>query len=137
MRTFVDWIHSLGYAIKGAHALRQGDDDGVIHYYTLAIETSPDDLEYYYARGNAYWRKGELGFAAADFTHVLALNPNDFYAHMQRSRIYRERGYIAQAIHDLDWVLDVEDLPLAHYLRASCYAEEHDYESAILDLDEA
>ncbi len=137
MRSFVHWVQSLGYALKGASAIRRGDDDGVIRNYTRAIEISPEDLDYYHARGDAYWHKHELGLAAADFSKAIDLNPDDFYAHMRRGAIYRERGFLTQAIHEFDWVLDVEDLALAHYLRASCYAEEKEYDKALADLEEA
>ena len=55
-------------SMKGASAIRRGDDDGVIENYSRAIEISPDDLEYYFARAQAYWHKQELGLAIADYT---------------------------------------------------------------------
>src|ERR1700727_1562227 len=57
MRSFIRWIHSLAYVVKGARAMRKGDDDGVISTYSRAIEISPEDLDYYYARGHAHWHK--------------------------------------------------------------------------------
>jgi tetratricopeptide (TPR) repeat protein len=135
MRSFVNWVRSLAFVVRGAHALRMGDDDGVILHYTQAIEMSPEDLDYYYARGKAHWRKKELGLAAADFTKVLELNPDDLYAHYLRGAIYRDRGYFSQAISDLNFVLDHDDPPQVHYLRAACFAEQEHYEEAMEDLE--
>ena len=137
MRSFVRWVHSLAYVVKGASAMRHHDDDGVIRNYTRAIEISPEDLDYYYARGHAYWHKRELGLAIADFTHAIEMNPNDLYAHYVRGAIYREKGFFQQAIRDLTLVLDTDDLAFAFYLRACCHAESRDYERAILDLEHA
>jgi tetratricopeptide (TPR) repeat protein len=110
MRTFFDWVHSLAYVVKGARAMRRGDDDGVIRNYSRAIEISPDDLDYYYARGHAYWHKRELGFAIADFSKVIDLNPENIYARLVRGALYQERGNLAQALRDLDWVLALADV---------------------------
>ena len=137
MRSFVHWVQSLPYAMKAARAMRKGDDDAVIENYTRAIELSPEDLDYYHGRGDAYWHKKELGLAAADFTKAISLDPDDFYAHMRRGQIYGERGYLTQAIRDFDWMLTVMDLPKAYFWRARCYAEEKDYGRALADLDEA
>ena len=137
MRSFVEWIHSLAYVIKGAAALRRGDHDGVIRNYTRAIEISPDDLDYYYARGHAYWHKKELGFAIADFSKAIELKPDDIYAHFVRGAIYQERGNLQQAMRDLNVVIDASGgLALAYYLRAACHAENKDYELALADLYE-
>src|SRR5476651_2706734 len=106
MRSFVRWVHSLAYVVKGAHAMRKGDDDGVIRNYTRAIEISPEDLDYYYARGHAHWHKRELGMAVADFAKAIELYPGDIYAHLVRGAIYREKGFFAQAIVDLTYVLE-------------------------------
>jgi tetratricopeptide (TPR) repeat protein len=137
MRTFVNWVHSLAYVVKGARAMRKGDDEGVIRNYSRAIEISPEDLDYYYARGHAYWHKRELGFAIADFSKVIDLNPDNIYAHLVRGAIYQERGNLQQAMRDLNHVIEASDnVPMAYYLRACCHAENKDYEPALADLDE-
>ena len=119
MRSFINWVHSLAYVVKGAHAMRKHDDEGVIRNYSRAIEISPEDLDYYYARGHAYWHKGELGMAIADFSKAIELNPDDIYAHLVRGALYQEKGFTAQAIRDFDFVLDSSDgFALAFYLRA-------------------
>ena len=92
MRSFVNWVHSLVYVVKGAHAMRMGDDDGVIRNYSRAIEISPEDLDYYYARGHAHWHKRELGLAIEDFSRAIEFNPEDLYAHFVRGAIYRGQG---------------------------------------------
>lgn len=135
MRSFVNWVHSLAYVVRGAHAMRMGDDDGVIRNYSRAIEISPEDLDYYYARGRAHWHKKELGLAAADFTAAIELCPGNLYAHFVRGAIYRDRGYFSQAISDLTFVLDNDDPPMAHYLRAECFAEKKYYEEAMDDIE--
>ncbi len=136
MRSFWGWLQSLAYVVRGAHDMRLHDDEGVILNYTRAIELSPEDLDYYYARGHAYWHKRELGLAIADFSRVIELNPDDYYAHLVRGAIYREKGFFPQAIGDLTFVIELGDPPtLAYYLRGCAYAEQGDYEKAIVDLD--
>jgi tetratricopeptide (TPR) repeat protein len=136
MRSFVNWVHSLAYVVRGAHCMRMGDDDGVIRNYTRAIEISPEDLDYYYARGHAHWHKRELGDAIADFSKAIELDPDDLYSHLVRGAIYREKGFLTQAIADLNFVLNVDDLAIAFYLRAACHSENKDYEMALADLEE-
>jgi len=135
MRSFVNWVHSLAYVVRGAHAMRQGDDEGVIRNYSRAIEISPEDLDYYYARGHAHWHKKELGLAAADFTTAIELCPENLYAHMVRGAIYRDRGYYSQAISDLTYVLEHDDPSVVLCLRAECFAEKKYYDEAMADLD--
>ena len=106
----------------------------MIRNYSRAIEISPEDLDYYYARGHAYWHKRELGDAIADFTTAIGLDPDDLYSHLVRGAIYREKGYLAQAIADLTFVINVISPVIARYLRAACYAEDKDYEKALADL---
>ncbi len=67
MRSFWSWLQSLSYVVRGAHDMRLHDDAGVIRNYTRAIELSPEDLDYYYARGHAYWHKGDHALAIDDF----------------------------------------------------------------------
>ncbi|HEX4141901.1 MAG TPA: tetratricopeptide repeat protein [Candidatus Methylacidiphilales bacterium] len=136
MRTFWGWLQSLAYVVKGAHDMRLHDDEGVIRNYTRAIELSPDDLDYYYARGHAYWHKRDHARAIADFTTAIELNPNDYYAHLVRGAIYREIGRLQEAIRDLTWVIEMGDPPpLAYHLRAYTHAEHKDYDLALADLD--
>jgi len=136
MRSFWGWIQSLGYVMRGAHDMRLHDDEGVIRNYTQAIELSPEDLDNYYARGHAYWHKGEPERAIADFSTAIDLNPNDYYAHLVRGAIYRERGRFQEAIRDLTWVIEMGQAPvLAYYLRACAYAEQKDYDLAVADID--
>jgi len=135
MRSFIRWVHSLAYVVKGASAMRKGDDEGVIRNYSRAIEISPEDLDYYYARGHAHWHRRELGLAVADFSAAIELNPDDMYAHLVRGAIYREKGFPAQALTDLNFVLNEGGGPgVAYYLRGCCHAEKKDYEKALADL---
>ena len=136
MRTFWGWLQSLAYVVRGAHDMRLHDDAGVIRNYSRAIELSPDDLDYYYARGHAYWHKREVELAIADFSKAIELNPNDYYAHLVRGAIYREKGRFQEAVRDLTWVIEMGRAPmLAYYLRACAHAERKDYDLAIVDLD--
>jgi tetratricopeptide (TPR) repeat protein len=138
MRSFLNWVHSLAYVVKGARAMRKGDDDGVIENYSRAIEISPEDLDYYYARGHAYWHKRELGYAIADFTTAIDLHPDDIYARLVRGAIYQEKGYLQQAVRDLNHVIEATGgVALAYYLRAACHAENKDFDLALADVEEA
>ena len=98
MRSFIRWIHSLAYVVKGARAMRKGDDDGVIRNYSRAIEISPEDLDYYYARGHAHWHKRELGLAVADFSKAIELNPKHFAALKNLAVLYEKAGFKHRAV---------------------------------------
>ena len=136
MRSFWGWIQSLSYVVRGAHDMRLHDDEGVIRNYTHAIELSPEDLDYYYARGHAYWHKREHNLAIADFSKAIELNSNDYYAHLVRGAIYRELGRFQEAVRDLTWVIEMGNAPmLAYYLRGCAHAEHGDYDLAVADLD--
>ena len=136
MRTFFNWVHSLGYVVRGAAAIRRGDDDGVIANYSRAIEISPDDLEYYFARAQAYWHKQELGLAIADYTAVIGLDPANIRARLNRGAAYVNKGYIQQAMRDLNIVIEATDgLAFPYYLRALCEVESKDYDLALADVE--
>ena len=138
MRTFFNWVHSLGYVVKGAAAIRRGDQDGIIENYSRAIEISPDDLEYYFARAQAYWHKKELGLAIADYTRVIDLNPDNIHARLNRGAAFVSKGYLQQAMRDLNEVIEATDgLAYPHYLRAVCHAENKDYDLALADVEQA
>jgi len=137
MRTFFNWVHSLAFVVKGASAIRRGDDDGVIKNYSRAIEISPDDLEYYFARAQAYWHKKELGLAIADYTKVIDLNPGNIHARLNRGAAYVSKGYLQQAMRDLNEVIEATDgLAYPYYLRAVCHAENKDYDLALADVEQ-
>jgi tetratricopeptide (TPR) repeat protein len=83
-------------------------------------------------------KTGRRYLAVADFTKAIELYPGDMYAHLVRGAINQERGFTAQAISDLSFVLDEGDgFALVFYLRALCHADKKDYERALADLEEA
>ena len=78
MRRYDAWIkptavrfYEIDYAWKkGEHPKRAIAD------YDRAIALKPDNASAYYTRGNAYYQKGDLERAIADFQKVVELGGN-------------------------------------------------------------
>jgi tetratricopeptide (TPR) repeat protein len=89
-------------------------------------------------RGFAYFLKGDLDPAFADFEQAIRLDPNDAVAFNGRGLVYQARGELDRAIADYDETLRLDPNYLfAFNNRGGAYSDKHDYEHAIADYTEA
>ena len=62
----------------------------------------------YTNRGLAYYDKGEVDRAIADFDKVIALDPNNADAYSNRGNAYDEKGEFDRAIADFRRALEID-----------------------------
>ena len=80
------------YSRRGHAKREQGDFDGAIDDFSLAIAVDPNDVDHYFFRGVARHFKGDLDAAIVDFDRAIALDPNDAACYYFRGDTEYERG---------------------------------------------
>lgn len=76
----------------------------------------------YINRGKAYYLKGQLELAIADYTKAIELNPQDAEAHGYRGDAYLEKGQHDQAIRDYTKAIQLNPkYAMVYYKRGFVY----------------
>jgi tetratricopeptide (TPR) repeat protein len=101
-------------------------------------ESQKDRAVAYHNRGLAYYRKGELDRAIADYAEAIALNPKYVKAYTGRGNAYKNKGEYDRAIIDYTKAiaLDPNYVP-AYGNRGLAYQKKGDKEQAIADYRKA
>jgi tetratricopeptide (TPR) repeat protein/predicted aspartyl protease len=123
-------------ARRGSASAARRDFGPALADLTKAIELSPTEPEYYFARANAYWANGQTALALADFDHVIALQSDFLAAYVPRAEIHLRQKDQAAAVADLD-SLDRLAPPQAdvRFSLAELYAREEQFSAAIAQFD--
>jgi lipoprotein NlpI len=89
-------------------------------------------------RGFAYYLKGDLDSAFADFEQAIRLDPKDAVAFNNRGLIYQAKGEIDRAIADFNETIRLDPTYIfAFNNRGNAYIDKNDYDRAIADYSEA
>lgn len=92
----------------------------------------------FYVRGAAYFGKGDLERAIADYDHAIRLNPTDKRALAYRALAYRIKGKLDGAIRDYDRIVQLDPRDARAYRsRAMVYWEGGSFSQSLNDLDQA
>jgi len=93
----------------------------------------------YGRRGVAYFRKGDLGRAIADYDQAIALDPKYSIAYHNRGYAYSHKGDLDRAIADYDKAIALNHPVLAYIyrVRAKAYEKKGDMVLANADYDKA
>lgn len=85
-------------------ACKNDNPDVSIFGCTAIIDAGTDQTENianaHYLRGNAYYRKTEFGRAIADYSEVIALDPDYANAYVLRGAAYEQQGKKQKAVAD-------------------------------------
>lgn len=95
------------YHIQALSLQDQGNFQGAISLYTMALQANPTDVDSYYNRGVAYYDAGNPNAAIADYTQAIALNPQDEDAFYNRGLARYDLGDIDGAIADFNATLRI------------------------------
>ena len=68
----------------------------------------PEDADIYNLRGNAYYKKGEIDKAIADYTRSIEVNPGFATAYYNRGSAYYFEGKIEMASDDYKKALELK-----------------------------
>jgi tetratricopeptide (TPR) repeat protein len=129
---------------KGSVLIEQGKYDEAIDVLTLAAKSKfpPEydaDANYspiYTSRGLAYYHKGFINEALADYETALALNPNNPDTLNNRGVIKEKKGDIAGALADYSAAIAIDALSASAYInRASLLIEMKRTADALKDLN--
>jgi tetratricopeptide (TPR) repeat protein len=81
--------------------------DCPISEYTEAIQSNPNDVAAYLARGKAYFNASAFDNAINDLTKAIELKPNNESAYVSRGSAHYEKGEFDHAIVDLNKALEI------------------------------
>ncbi|HUS47944.1 MAG TPA: tetratricopeptide repeat protein, partial [Phycisphaerae bacterium] len=127
---------------KAYEALARGvdatDPIEVIRWYTRAIELDPKYAKACYARGVAYYVKGDYDRAIRDYDKAIELDPKYAKAYSNRGSAYSKKGDYDRAIKDFDKAIELNPKYAdAYYNRGNAYDSKGDFDRAIPDYDKA
>ena len=80
------------WADRNRYRLRDQEVDCPITDYTKAIESDPNNVTAYLARGTAHLEAFAFDSAITDFTKAIELKPNNDSAYTNRGAAYYEKG---------------------------------------------
>jgi tetratricopeptide (TPR) repeat protein len=99
-----------------------------------ALQIDPKNKEALTYLGNAYLVLEKKDKAIECFNKLVALNPEDLTAIVDRSLCYEDFGRYADAVKDLDSIIDAApECYKAYFWRGRCYAGEKQPEKALND----
>jgi tetratricopeptide (TPR) repeat protein len=92
----------------------------------------------YGGRARAYFGKGELAKALADFGEAVRLDPQSASLYLDRAAIYLAKGYLDQAIADYDKAIERDPkLAIGHNNRGLAFSARGELDKALADFDVA
>jgi tetratricopeptide (TPR) repeat protein len=93
---------AAAFARRGAAFAGRRDFEHALADLTRACELNPNEPEYAYQRGMAYWENNQPIPAMADIDHALELNPDYVQARVARAQLRLANKDITGANADLD-----------------------------------
>ena len=122
---------------QGANALKKGDYDQAIGFFSEALQLDPKNVEAHLDRGIAYDQKGDHDKAIADYSEVLMLDPNHAPAFYRRGVDHESKGDHDRAIDDFSNAVRINPkYAKAHINRGLAYQARGDYARAMEDYSE-
>jgi tetratricopeptide (TPR) repeat protein/RsiW-degrading membrane proteinase PrsW (M82 family) len=104
----------------------------------VSAESNPNNTDFYYHRGRAYFERGLYNEAIECFTKAIELKPDEAYFYGWRGIAYYEKGDYDKAIECFTEAIELEpDEADFYYWRGRSYYEKKRYDEAIEDFTEA
>ncbi len=111
----------------------------VIDYLTKIIGANPQNSQAYFHRGKAYFKRGELDNAIADYDKSIELNPDNAEVYGNRGLALYGKGDLSGAIESFTQGINLAPKDprtlLVYINRANAYVGKGDYENAFADFD--
>jgi tetratricopeptide (TPR) repeat protein len=95
-------VDAAAYARRGAASSARRDFEHAIADFTRAFELNPNEPEFVYERGIAYWENKQPILAMSDFDRALELNPDYLAARISRAQLRSANEDRPGAAADLD-----------------------------------
>ena len=122
---------------RAENHLARKDYDSAIADLTEVIRDNSATWRDFNSRGRAYYRKGQLEAALADFDRAVSLASHDGSAHYNRALVHERLKRTDKAIEDLDAAINQhgDDSPAARLKRAQLRSERGEHAAALADHD--
>jgi serine/threonine protein kinase len=133
----VDQLLAMRLVTRGQEKARQGDLQGAIADYTLAIQLDPQNGRAYSQRGSARYKSGDWAGAVEDFTQAIQLT-GDARAYVNRGIARYRLGDYEGAVADYTHALHLNpNWAVAYYNRGNAYRQLEQNQKAIEDYSRA
>jgi tetratricopeptide (TPR) repeat protein len=132
---------ALAYLGRAYARLRAEDYDGALADFQQATDLDPtvaDNKEFYYGRGVAYFKQGNLSSALPDLDRTLAMDPQDDKALFYRGNLYNHLGEFVKAQVDLDRAIELDAKNAESFnSRGFVHLAQHHFKEAVADFNRA
>ena len=109
-----------------------------IEYYTKKIEEDPNNISYFFTRGNTFYDLKEHDKAIENYNKVIELDPKHSFAYNNRGNAFYGLKEYNKAIKDYDKAIELDpNYTLAYNNRGIAYKNLGNYGKVIKDYDKA
>ena len=109
-----------------------------IEYYTKKIEEDPNNISYFFTRGNTFYDLKEHDKAIENYNKVIELDPKHSFAYNNRGNAFYGLKEYNKAIKDYDKAIELDPNYVdAYNNRGIAYKNLGNYDKAIKDYDKA
>ena len=109
-----------------------------IEYYTKKIEEDPNNISYFFTRGNTFYDLKEHDKAIENYNKVIELDPKHSFAYNNRGNAFYGLKEYNKAIKDYDKAIELDpNYTLAYNNRGNAFYGLKEYNKAIKDYDKA
>ena len=131
--------NAYAYYELGQIEANRRNNDKAISYFNKAIQISPDEEEFYFARGGAEVFKYQLKAFINDMNTVIKINPKNGQAYGLLAATYSRYGLKEQAFEYINKAIQYEEtsLDMLYQIRAELKVQSQDYDGAIADYNKA
>jgi tetratricopeptide (TPR) repeat protein len=129
----------MDYYYQGAALTQQKDYDAAIEVFNTALSENPDSFYILDRRAIVYHQKGETEKAMADYTRMIAVNPQNPDGWNSRGNLYHELGEYDKAIADFTQCIPLSRPRYGAYWsnRGISYCDKGDLDAALADFNKS
>jgi tetratricopeptide (TPR) repeat protein/predicted aspartyl protease len=94
--------NAMDAARKGSALVARREFGPGLAYLSRAVELSPNEPEFYFQRGNAFWANGQADLALADYDQIIKLKADFLPAYIPLAQLHIQKDNNSAAISDLE-----------------------------------
>ena len=126
--------HAEDFYLIGNMLAQEGNHPDALKAFEKSAELDPTNPKTFYNIGLTYYFLEELDSAIVYISQAIVLDPYYTYAYQNRAELYGLKGMYAEAIDDLDMVINAEPNVPAHLFNRALYKRNSElYQEALED----